>query len=353
MQIKVLTSDDRKAWNEFVRSLDGSILQSYEWGELKERSGWSPLRISLIDSGNIVAGASILIKRLPLKGKSIFYVPQGPVVQFEKDGILTELLTAIRGQARSHGAIELKIDPIVPEGKGIEKILADKGFVRNKKQIQPRATLYVDLKADPEDLIKTFEEKTRYNIRLAEKKGVEVRLANTDEGVDQFYRVYEETASRDKFIIHPLSYYKSIKACLIDRGLASLFMAYYKGKPVAGVFIFNFGKRIWYMYGASSNEARNVMPNHALHWHVIKWARQAGYELYDLWGIPANPNENHPLWGVYRFKKGFNGRLVKYVGVYDLPYSPPLYFLFEKGASLFKNVISLIKKGKIEDSLGE
>ena len=135
--------------------------------------------------------------------------------------------------------------------------------------------------------------------------------------------------------------------------MARLFIAYHEGKPIAGVFIFCFGDRIWYMYGASSNIYRNFMPNHALHWHVIKWAKSAGYKTYDLWGIPSNPTEKHPLWGVYRFKKGFNGRLVKYVGVYDLPLQPVFYHLFDKGLNLWQNIRSLVTKGKIEDSLSE
>ena len=117
--------------------------------------------------------------------------------------------------------------------------------------------------------------------------------------------------------------------------------------------IFAFGDKIWYMYGASSDAYRNVMPNHLLHWAVIKWAKEKDYKYYDLWGIPANPTENHPLYGVYRFKKGFKGRLVKYVGVYDFPYSPLFYHALEFGTLCWQGFRSLIAKGKIEDSLQE
>jgi peptidoglycan pentaglycine glycine transferase (the first glycine) len=361
MNTKVITEADRIKWNEFVSASDGSILQSYEWGELKAKFGWKPLRIALEDpsthsvrSGHgFVAGASILIKQLPIFKRPVFYIPQGPVVDFKDSKTLNALLSEIKRIAREHGAVSLKIDPPIEEGPEVEKILRFIGFIRNKKQIQPRATYYIDLNLPTDKLMASFEEKTRYNIRLSEKKGVTVQEVNTDKGIADFYCLYEQTAKRDEFLIHPYSYYSNIKELLIDRGLASLFIAYYKDRPVAGVFIFKFGRRIWYMYGASSSEARNVMPNHGLHWHVIKWAKEKGYTLYDLWGIPANPNEKHPLWGVYRFKKGFNGRLVKYVGAYDLPFDRLMYFVFEKGAVLLKNTISLLKKGRIEDSLGE
>jgi len=307
----------------------------------------------LLNEGEIVAGISVLKKSLPLPGRSIFYAPRGPIVPFDDQKLLGLLLEPLKGEAKRNKAVLLRTDPPIEEGHGVEEILKKNGFVRNSKQIQPRTTYYLDLKIDLDDLLKTFEEKTRYNIRLSERKGVQVRQANTLDGVRAYYDLYKETSARDNFLIHPLKYYQNIKNLLIDRGLASVFLAYYKEKPIAGIFIFHFGKKIWYMYGASSAEFRNVMPNHALHWHVIKWAKEAGYEIYDLWGIPSNPKEGHPLWGVYRFKKGFNGRLVKYIGVYDLPFNPILYHAFEKGLAFYKNMRSLIKKGKISDSLAE
>jgi lipid II:glycine glycyltransferase (peptidoglycan interpeptide bridge formation enzyme) len=154
-------------------------------------------------------------------------------------------------------------------------------------------------------------------------------------------------------LIHPLSYYQKVRDLLIDKGMGSNFIAYYEGKPIAGVIVFCFGERVWYMYGASSSEYRNVMPNHLLHWSVIKWAKEKKYKHYDLWGIPAKPQEKHPLWGVYRFKKGFNGKEERYIGAQDLPFSPLLFSIFEHGVSFWQNFRSLITKGKIEDSLGE
>lgn len=353
MQVKIIGEQERGIWDDFVISSGGSILQSYEWGELKGRVGWQPLRIALLDGEKIVAGVSIVKKPLPIPGKSFFYAPRGPIVSFKDENVLAALMDSVRSEARAHNAIVLRIDPPIEEGQGVEEILGKKGFIKNKKQVQPRSTFCVDLTMDLESLIKTFEEKTRYNIRLSERKGVEVKIANSLEGVDAYYRMYKKTAARDKFLIHPFSYYRNIKETLINRRLASIFLAYYQGRPIAGVFVFCFGKKVWYMYGASTGEARNVMPNHALHWHVIKWAKEAGYSIYDLWGIPSNPTEQHPLWGVYRFKKGFNGKLVKYIGVYDLAFNPLLYQIFDKGTHFWQNLRSLLTKGKMEDSLAE
>jgi len=344
--MKIIEAFQREQWNKFVLSSNGSILQSYEWGELKGVSGWQPIRIALFDNGRIVEGVSILKKPVPIPGKCVFYAPRSPILS-------DELLSHVKTEAKKHGAVYFKIDPPVEESDEVEKLLRKQGFTKKKKQVQPRSTFFLDLTKNLDELLRSFEEKTRYNIRLSERKGVKVKLDNSDKGVEEFCKLYHQTSSRDNFLIHPDKYYQNIKKLLIDKGLASIFLANYQGNPVAGVFMFIFGKKVWYMYGASSNEFRNVMPNHALHWEVIKWAKEKGCETYDLWGIPSKPTEKHPLWGVYRFKKGFKGKLVKYVGVFDLVFDKFDYFVVDQAMLVVKSFISLIKKGKISDSLGE
>ncbi|OGC04191.1 hypothetical protein A2276_06255 [candidate division WOR-1 bacterium RIFOXYA12_FULL_43_27] len=336
---------DRNLWNEYVASTPQCpILQSWEWAEVK---GWEPIRLAIEENGKIIAAASILKRKIPYLNKSIFYCPNGPAVDFSDREIVGRLIKDIRIEAKKHRAIVLKIDPAIPEEKA--SLLSQQGFIANKKQVQPRSTYYIDLTKTEEEILKKCDEKTRYNIRLSSKKGVVVN----DGTVEEFYELYKETAGRDNFLIHPISYYQKIKTHLVDRGMAKIFIAYLKDEPIAGVFVFMFGSRVWYMYGASKSEQRNVMPNHALHWHIIQWAKQAGYKIYDLWGVPSNPTPDHPLWGVYRFKKGFNGELIKYVGMHDLVFDPLFYHLFEKGLAFFKNARSLLTKGKISDSLGE
>lgn len=339
---------NRELWNNFVASTkECSVLQSFEWGEVK---GWEPIRLSIKENGKIVAAASILKRKIPYLNKSIFYCPNGPVLDYNNSGIFSKLIGVIRDSAKKHNAIVFKMDPMLEEPANE---LREHGFIPNIKQVQPRTTYYIDLTQSEEEILKNCEEKTRYNIRLSKRKGVTIRETTGDDGVRVFYDIYKETAGRDNFLIHPLSYYQKIKKHMVDRGMAKIFIAYLKDKPIAGVYVFMFGSRVWYMYGASLSSHRNVMPNHALHWHIIKWAKGAGYKLYDLWGIPSNPNPKHPLWGVYRFKKGFNGKLVKYVGMQDLVFDPLFYNLFEKGLTFYKNIRSLLTKGKISDSLEE
>ncbi len=355
MNSKIITFADKNRWNEFASSqTDPEVLQSYEWGELKGCFGWQPIRIAVEDNGTIIAGVSILKREIPYLKHCLFYAPRGPIVKYSKAEALHFLLSAIEKEADKQHAVSFKIDPAIEEDrKDVLDALHKIGFEKSSKQVQPRATILLDIRPDLETLLKSFEEKTRYNIRLSEKKGVVVREDKSEQGVAAFYQLYLETAKRDNFIIHPLRYYQKIREIMLDNGLGTNFIAYHNDKPVGAVIVFNFGTRLWYMYGASASEARNVMPNHLLHWEIIKWAKEKNLQTYDLWGIPAKPHEKHPLWGVYRFKKGFKGKTVKYIGAYDFPYSHILYHGLELGLKLWQNFRSLISKGKIEDSLGE
>ncbi|MFA6169511.1 MAG: peptidoglycan bridge formation glycyltransferase FemA/FemB family protein [Candidatus Margulisiibacteriota bacterium] len=355
MKAKIITYLDRENWNNFVAySAHNSILQSYEWGELKAKFGWQPIRVALEDNGKIVAGVSILKREIPLIKHSLFYAPRGPIIDYGNRDLLHALLDVLEEQSDRHHAISLKIDPDLEENDllAIDN-LRSLGFDKALKQIQPRATFLLNIEPELDDLMGSFAEKTRYNIRLAEKKGVYVKEDNSEKGIEMFYALYAETAKRDKFLIHPLSYYRKIREIIFRAGLGSCFIAFYEGKPVSAVITFNFGSRLWYMYGASSSEYRNVMPNHILHWKIIKWAKARGLKEYDLWGIPVKPEEGHPLFGVYRFKKGFNGELKKYIGAYDFPYSPLFFHAFEHGVVWWQNLRSLMTKGKFSDSLGE
>ncbi|MFA4857663.1 MAG: peptidoglycan bridge formation glycyltransferase FemA/FemB family protein [Candidatus Margulisiibacteriota bacterium] len=355
MQVKIFKVNEKDMWNEFVaRHLESPVLQSFEWGVLKSFYGWKPIRLGIMDEGNLVAGASILIKEIPFLKRSIFYAPRGPVVDFRNHAAFNLLINAIRFKADEHKAIVFKMDPDLAE-KDVGSILAIKkaGFDFVRKQVQPRTTYVIDLEQDLEKILMGFEEKTRYNVRLAEKKGVTVVEDLSDSGLQTFYRMYRETAARDRFLIHPLEYYQQVKETVLEAGKGTIFFAHYNNQPVAAVVVFAFGRKVWYMYGASLTSFRNVMPNHALHWQVIQWAKKRGYKLYDLWGIPSDPTPDHPLWGVYRFKKGFGGKQVKNIGMCDLPLNPILYRLFDRGLVMWQNLRSLIKKGKIVDSLGE
>jgi len=340
---------DRDSWNELAAS-NSQILQSYEWGQLKECFGWEALRIELDGK----TGAAILKRKLPFVRQCVLYSPRGPLVDFHDKSKLKQLIDAVKEEGEKKGALFYRIDPEIEEDdKEALDNLRSMGFVKSGREVQPRATIVVDITKSQDELMAGFESKFRYNIRLAEKKNVAVEEDISESAVEKYYDLYRITSSRDSFMIHPVSYYKKVRELIINSGMGTIFLAYIGRVPVAGVFIFAFGKRVWYMYGASSNEHRNFMPNNLIHWNVIKWAKERGYKEYDLWGIPANPTLNHPLWGVYKFKKGFNGKTRKFIGAFDLPFGRARYKLFNLALEGYTSARSLIKKGKLSDSLGE
>ncbi len=177
-----------------------------------------------------------------------------------------------------------------------------------------------DLTRDEETLLAAMKPKWRYNIRLAERRGVVVR-AGTQADLPVFYALYRETGRRDGFLVRPFEYYRTIWERFMAQGLAHLLLAEVEGQPVAGLILFRFGPTAWYFYGASGNQGRELMPNHALQWAAMRWAKAAGCSRYDWWGAPDVLDETDPMWGVYRFKQGFGGEFVPHIGAWDYPTS--------------------------------
>jgi peptidoglycan pentaglycine glycine transferase (the first glycine) len=171
-----------------------------------------------------------------------------------------------------------------------------------------------------------MKQKTRYNVRLAARRGVTIRQATTAD-MELFYQLYTETSSRDGFIIRPAGYYHDAWASFMEQGRAQLLLAEVDGEAVAGLMLFLFGSTAWYMYGASSDRHRKRMPNQLLQWEAIRQARAAGCSLYDLWGAPDQLDESDPMWGVTRFKLGLGGELARGLGAWDYAYNRPVYRL--------------------------
>jgi lipid II:glycine glycyltransferase (peptidoglycan interpeptide bridge formation enzyme) len=341
MHAALLDHDQRDAWNDFVASSPyGHILQSWEWGEVKGRTGWRPVRLALLDEGQIRAAAQVLIRALPYGVGRLGYVPKGPVLDYADPALLNAMLDALRGLARRERVISLKIEPEVVEPSPVSDTLLADGLV-SAPPVQMRSTIWVDLTADNDEMLARQKQKTRYNIRLAERKGVEVR-SGTPADLPSWYRIYEVTSRRDTFSIHGLDYYRTVLDILQPAGLADLLLAYHDGDLLAGIIVFAFGHEAQYMYGASSNEKRNLMAPYLLQWQGMQWAKDRGARVYDLWGIPDRLEESEDLWGVYRHKRGYGGEIVRYIGAFDLVRAPLQHMALERVARpLFKRVARL------------
>lgn len=324
-------------WDDFVAAQRGHLLQSWGWGEFKSRFGWHVARFVVWDeTGEHPRGvAQVLLRDLPLGRMA--YVPKGPVAGPEDQATWEQLLGMLRDYARTQRAAFLKVE-LDAEGKpALAELLVNEGFRPSDHTIQPRSTIVISLDEDEDEILMRMKSKTRYNIRLAERKGVTVREGQ-EEDLSLFYRLLQETGRRDGFAVHDQEYYLQAWRIFTPQDNAKLLLAFYGDELLAGLMVFVFGSRAWYLYGASSNRHRNRMPNHLLQWRAMCWAKERGCSSYDLWGIPAEAAagqdedmeavlERGGLWGVYRFKQGFGGRLVRYSPSYDYVRSPILYWL--------------------------
>ena len=337
MRVHFTSDISQGNWNSFVAaSPRGHVLQSSQWGQLKERFGWQVARLAIEDRGPWQAGAQVLFRSLG--PRTIAYVPKGPIMDWADTEATRPLLEALHHLCRQRRAILLKIEPDLAEDPTLAQRLTELGFRVSPQTIQPRRTMLLDLAPDPEAILARMKSKTRYNIRLAGRKGVTVR-EGTDDDLPGFYRLMRLTGQRDRFGIHSESYYQTAHQLFVPQGLAKLFLATFEDQVLGGIMVFAFGQRAWYMYGASSDKHRNLMPNYLLQWEAISWAKERGCLIYDLWGIPDEEEEvlereftkrSDGLWGVYRFKRGFGGQVVHYLGAYDYVYSPLLYQLYDK-----------------------
>lgn len=332
----MVEATDVRWWDTFAASCPHTdFQQSWAWGELKTRQGWKAQRLLLKEQRDPIAAASVLFRSLPGWGR-IAYIPRGPLVDWTNSDRVRDLFIAIEHVCRKQKALFLKIDPAIESlVPAVESLLHRLGFrprftPEGFGGTQPKCVMRLDLTPSLEELLAACKEKTRYNIRLAERKGVVVAEGTQKEDLRVFYSLLQETARRDGFAIRSYSYYEDIWDLFISSGQAQLFLARYTDKTLAGALCFVYGDSCWYVYGASSNEHRNVMPNYALQWFIIRWAREQGCRIYDFRGVsPRNlADPQDALYGLNRFKAGFNPRFVEWIGEYDWPFSSFLYSLW-------------------------
>ena len=314
-------------WNQFLTKFpDTHLLQIGEWGELKEDFGWKPIRLV---SGNV--GVQILFRRLPL-GFTIAYMPK--VASDQLSVTSDQFWREIDSVCKKHRAIFLKLEPDMWEEQQPDTWHLT--LRTSPHNIQPPRTITLDINASEEDILSRMKPKCRYNIRLAEKKGVTVRAWDD---IAAFHEMMTVTGGRDGFGVHSKEYYQRAYELFHPKRMCELLVAEYEGKPLASLMVFANGRRAWYVYGASNNEERNRMPTYLLQWEAIRWAKARGCAEYGLWGVPDENEEtleaqfesrHDGLWGVYRFKRGFGGQLKRAAQALDRVYNPLLYWAYLK-----------------------
>lgn len=318
----------REEYESFIQNHElGSFMQSLAWCDVK--NSWKHEVIIIRNSQHkIIASMLVLIKVLPVLWYSFLYSPRGPVGDLQDKAVLAELLEGLNVLARCYHAYLFKCDPcVLSSDEASLQTLQDMGLILQnleEKTIQCRCNYMLDIKnKTAEEVFQSFHSKWRYNIRLAERKGVVCKYFDKNtvqDKMDEFYPLMLQTGKRDGFYIRSKEYFTSLLNNLDSH--CRLYLCYYQDCPVSGAIATQYAGKTCYVYGASSNTARNVMPNYLMQWHMIQWAVEDGDWIYDFQGIPYYYDEAHPNYGVYRFKQGFNGHIVEYAGEFDYLLSP-------------------------------
>jgi peptidoglycan pentaglycine glycine transferase (the first glycine) len=348
--------ESREKWNALAEQLPGAqFLQSWEWGEAKAAYGWTVEHYLWKNTdGTTPAAAQILFRsvRVGFLHAKIGYIPKGPLLDWSSTALREQVLADLEAYARNRRVIQMKLDPdlpremgmpgtpeeqAMPSGQETAQMLQARGWRFSREQIQLPNTVVLDITPTEEDLLARMKQKTRYNIRLAQRHGVIIR-AGSEEDFSALYRMYAETGTRDGFIVRPEAYYRTIWGALMRAGFALPLMAIVEDQPVAAIVLFRFGPRAWYMHGMSTNLSREKMPNYLLQWEGIRWAKRQGCSTYDFWGAPDRFDAQDHMWGVFQFKRGFGAEVVRHIGAWDFAPSPIAYSLYHSLLPMALNI---------------
>jgi len=389
-------------WNSIISKLPNPhFLQTYEWGQVKAKYGWQPVYIAWDDRGKMKvetdpsrlssfvfppSAAALVLKRQILRNGfaarlSILYAPKGPLLDWSNEALRNRVLNDLQFFAKKQGAIFLKMDPDLVLGTGIPSSEADvidnggqtviselkrRGWEYASDQIQFKNTVLIDLNPPEEELLSRMKQKTRYNIRLAEKKGVTLRVGKLGD-LSSLYKMYAETSVRDGFVIRDQGYYKTAWETFMPKANSPIsnslvsnlqspsaepLIAEVDGEPVAAIFVFYFAGRAYYVYGMSRDVHREKMPAYLLQWEAMKRAKAKGCTVYDLWGAPEVFDESDSMWGVYRFKEGLGGKVVRTLGAWDFAPSPLWYKMYSEIIPRMLDVMRSKGKARTKQNLG-
>lgn len=296
-------------------------LQSWEWGEFRQKTGVKVIRLGAFEKQKLLRSFQMTVHPLPLIGRNIIYFPKGPL----PDNPLLEALTKV---GHENNAILVKMEPNVLANQDIKNFLLGNGC-QEGRPLFPKHTFVLDLTKTEEELLAGMKPKTRYNIRLGQKHGVVVAEDNSPQAFEAYLKLTTETTQRQGFYSHTPEYHRKMWETLGPAGIAHLFTATYQGQILATYLLFVFNQVLYYPYGASTREHREVMPTYALFWEAIKFGQRMGCQKFDMWGaLGPNPDPNDPWIGFHRFKEGFGANLTEFAGTYDLVINPSLYTLY-------------------------
>lgn len=316
-------ASDRKKFDR----LASHPLQSWAWGEFRLKTGIKVSRLGRYDGKTLTETAQVTYHKLPGVPLTIGYWPKGGIPS-------PEIVRVVMAEAKKHSAVLVKLEPNIlrQDGQTGLELLRRNFSLHPGRPLFTRFSLWLDLQAKEEALLSNLHPKTRYNTRLAERKGVKIKADSSPKAFEEYWRLTEETARRQGFYAHNRRYHQLLFETLIPAGLAQLFTATYEGRVLVAWIVFKLNKVLYYPYGASTRDDRNVFASNLMMWEVIKWGKKEGCELFDMWGSPGpDPKPSDDWYGFHRFKLGYGAKVVEFVGTYDLVVNPLLYPLYRLG----------------------
>lgn len=331
-------SPTQPAWDAFVRAHPrGHFLQLWRWGDLKAAFGWRVERVAIAgESGELRAVAQVLLRPFPLKLGQMAYLPMGPLsVDVAADGAIWREIDALVAR---RGAAFLRWEPGITDSVDPSQY----GFTASDETIQPPGTILLDITLDDDAIMARMNQGTRRKIRTSSKKGVHCHEATRDD-LPRFNTLMQATGSRNEFGVHSAAYYTQMYDYFVPAGDATLILAEHDDQLLAAVFVFAVAGTAWYLAGASSSEKRNLMASYGVQWAGVQWAKSRGCHTYDLWGIPDADaatleaefkERSDGLWGVYGFKRGWGGEVVRSLGAWDKITNRAAYTLYRVGRRL-------------------
>lgn len=316
MDLRPLDDKYKTEYNRLVTH----IMQSWEWGEFRKKLGLPLLRYGLFKNNQLVTAFQLTLHKIPFTKYHVGYLPKGPF----PDEALAEALKKI---AREHNCAFIKVEPNVLAENCQSKI--SNSFKISPKPLFAKHSFVLDLTPAESALLQNMHPKTRYNIRLAEKRGVVVEERNDDQALKLYLDLYFATTKRQNYHGHNIQYHQQVWTTLKQTGMARFLIAYYQDKPLTAWMLVNFKDTLYYPYGGSSDKHREVMASNLVAWETINLGRKLKLKTFDMWGaLGPNPNPHDPWYGFHRFKQGYGGKLVEYLGTYDLVLNLPLYWTF-------------------------
>ena len=317
MIVREVTSKEKGAYDKMV----SHVIQSWEWGEFRKGAGLDLVRLGHFDGKKLVSAYQLTFHPVPFLKNTIGYLPKGPM----PTKLMVDSLSLI---GKKKNAAFIKIEPNVINDRRTtnDKRLTQLGLIPSKKSLFTKYNFLLDLTKSEDQLLAAMHPKTRYNIRVAQKKGVKVYESASNEDFKIYLKLYFETTKRQKYFGHTPSYHTKLWETLAPSNMARLLIAKYKNEPLVAWMLLQFKDTMYYPYGGSSTEHKEVMASNLVAWEAIKLGKKMGFKIFDMWGaLGPDASESDPWYGFHRFKAGYGAKHVEFVGTYDLVLKPSAY----------------------------